>query len=766
VLHNKLINRALCPGGLAWSLNNVSWDTSSSSKGNGNPGEHTGEQGQDMEGWEGEGEEEETDGNPSLAGRYRLDLSVKLDRQRLGRLIELANSCGRQNFSKVLFSVVLSSKHTRALTFETLSCGRHCWRNECITHTKAPSIPRKTHELNHPQHHSSAHRYPSYVFPPPSRSTAAVSSALMSATSTTVRRRIWFDAASIVSTLAFPLEGEAAVAAAQEKADAAEAAEQEEKKGGKGGKEGKAGKKVTEKGKGKKVGGRGGKWGGGNALPKSGIITVDIMTPPPHPKIAATVHGGGADGEARKSSVSWGQAGAQREEEETLFIGPEWEEFSQLIQQLQKCQTSLSQQSVLARIRPTLTLTTDKAILIYKLLCHPKISRLAVERRRGDISGGDSDARCLDCFVALLARITDDEAYRLEQEVPAQLRRVARARVGFSRILHPHDVAGEYLLDLDKQDDRQVLLRIAAARCAGAAGAGGISRMLVSTEDVFFACGQLAIHELDARWRRGDDNYKAINAFIGVPEAAHMEAGGAFLNNHLDSEGEVPKNDKSGLAQEPGGGGEQDDSKEAGTWVEREEMREAVKKRGEGEKSKPAAKKTKAELKVEQAAEAERLAKEAEAERMKQEDIRAEQEREEKIGSCQAVPFGHLWFLEHPGDLALLVSPQIPDCARRTGVRETKDKGGGGEGVAGSGLGLEVRRRDMEKLPFVSWLDAVYTPFGLVDGLMDEDCGIEGEAGKAGPGCDSVRKSRGHTAGKEAIEGDNGEMGGWVAVCM
>lgn len=73
-----------------------------------------------MERWEGEGEEEETDGNPSLAGRYRLDLSVKLDRQRLGRLIELANSCGRRKFSKVLFSVVLSSKHTRALTFETL----------------------------------------------------------------------------------------------------------------------------------------------------------------------------------------------------------------------------------------------------------------------------------------------------------------------------------------------------------------------------------------------------------------------------------------------------------------------------------------------------------------------------------------------------------------------------------------------------------------------------------------------------------------------
>ena len=72
----------------------------------------------------------------------------------------------------------------------------------------------------------------------------------MSAKSTTVRRRIWFDAASIESTLAFPLEGEAAVAAAQEKA---QVAEQDERKGGKRGKEGKASKKVTEKGKVKKV---------------------------------------------------------------------------------------------------------------------------------------------------------------------------------------------------------------------------------------------------------------------------------------------------------------------------------------------------------------------------------------------------------------------------------------------------------------------------------------------------------------------------------
>ena len=90
--------------------------------------------------------------------------------------------------------------------------------------------------------------------------------------------------------------------------------------------------------------------------------------------------------------------------------------------------------------------------------------------------------------------------------------------------------------------------------------------------------------------------------------------------------------------------------------------------------------------------------------------------------------------------------------------------GGGGEGVAGSGVGLKVRRRDMQKLPFESWFDAVYTPFDLVDGLMDEDCGIEGEAGKGGSGCDGVRKGRGHTAGKEAIDGDNGEIGGWVAV--
>ena len=634
----------------------------------------------------------------------------------------------------------------------------------------------------------------------------------MPAKSTTVRRRIWFNAASIVSTLAFPLEGEAAVAAAQEKAEAAEAAEQDEGKGGKGeqdegkggkgGKEGKAGKKVTKKGNGEKVKGRGGRGGGwANALPKSGIITVDIMTPPPDPKNAATVHGRGADGEARKSSAVRGQAGTQMEEE-TLFMGPEWEEFSQLIQQLQRCQSSsLSQQSVLARIRPTLTLTTDKAILIYNLLCGPKTSRLAVERRRGDISGADSDARCLDCFVALLARITDDEAYRLEQEVPAQLRRVARARVGVSRILHPHDVAGEYLLDLDKEDDRQVLLRIAAARFAGAAGAGGISRMLVSAEDIFLACGQQAIHELDARWRRGDDNYEAINAFIGaytisVPGAAQMEAGGAFLDNHKtrirderqsvglsrhdlmcgkgdsDSEGEVLKNEKSGPAQEPGGGGgEQDGIKEAGTSVQGEKLREAVEKRSEGEKSKPAAKKTKAELK---AAETECLANEAEAERIKQEDIHAEQEREEQIGSCQAIPFGHLWFLEHPGDLALLVPPQMPDCTRQgTGVRETRHKEGGGGGgwlVAGSGVGLKVRRRDMEKSPFVWSLDAVYTLFDLVDGLMEEGCGMEGdvtgETGKAASGSDGVRESRGHAAGKEAIEGDNGEMGGLVAVCV
>ena len=244
-----------------------------------------------------------------------------------------------------------------------------------ITHTKAPA----NSGASCPPPASSSYPYPSY--------TSAFNTSTAEQGSSSRIRRIWFDSETLVSSLSYPLEGAAAAAAAE----AAAAAAAEDAGGKKKPKKSKSKpKKGGKKGKKKKKG-----TGGADeedVLPKSGIFTVDIMPPPPLKQRSDAVGGGGrGDGDDGCNAT-------------VTRI-----EFSRLLQQLNSTGDSLSQYTLLRRVRGSVLLTTEDALIIYALICDPVSSCLAREVGRGDLSQTEADSRRTDVFVTLCARIADDQ---------------------------------------------------------------------------------------------------------------------------------------------------------------------------------------------------------------------------------------------------------------------------------------------------------------------------------------------------------------------